>query len=226
MLHSKFQEVLDHFNSIESTDAKCECIFMSNFVVSGLATDEMNRLSVVYKYNPDRFLGTGIISNDVYKMCVKANTAQTEPHYSESWVANLSRDMLDCMSGHLTHGKVYDILENKDECFIVVSDKGYEFIAHRSWFTPVKLYDEDETELTCRDIDFEVGDWIDLSKHTPDQIKQVAKSYCFYDVCDLLEDALWTHVHYTGSMWVGNFDLTYNTGKEYHFNDLFYKEGE
>lgn len=131
----------------------------------------------------------------------------------------------------LTTGRIYTLrgerfVVGSGNQYLVMDDELKECWFHHSHFTVVKLYDEDESELVCRDIDFEVGDWIDLSKHTPDQIKQVANSYCFYDVYGLLEDALWTHVHYAGSMWVGNFDLTYNTGKEYHFHDLFYKEGE
>lgn len=153
-------------------------------------------------------------------------------NYTESWIANLDGDMLDCLAGHLTHGKTYEVLEDyngsvySDQCHVVLNDNGVTTGYHHSWFTPVKLYDEDESELVCRDIEFNKGDWFDLSKHTPEQIRHIAKFYSFYDVYGLLKDMLWTHVYYTGSSWVGHFEPIYNTGKEYHFNDLFYKEGE
>jgi len=152
-------------------------------------------------------------------------------NYTESWIANLDGDMLDCLAGHLTHGKTYEVLEDyngsvySDRCHVVLNDNGVTTGYHHSWFTPVKLYDEDENELVCRDIEFKSGDYLVRSKHTDEQIIYLSKYLTFYDLCGWLQGS-WEYLTWNGgaNRFSGYGGKPY--GKEYHFNDLFYLEGE
>lgn len=153
--------------------------------------------------------------------------------YTELWMADTSNDMMGIMSGWLTHGKLYDVLSSSfflDTLqFEVVCDKGYTVRFSDKYFKPVRLYDEDESELIRRDIEFVEGDYIDLRKHTPEQIRHIAKFYNFLDVDDLL-----IHKEYY-QLVIFNEDSCFDGCsesyiedcgvKEYTYDDIFYSEG-
>lgn len=152
-----------------------------------------------------------------------------EPKYTELWMADTSNDMLDATMGYLTNGKVYEILSSSfiqgSQQFEVVCDNGYVYYFHNGWFKPVRLYDEDESELICRDIEFVEGDYIDLRKHTPEQIRHIAKFYKFFNVDTLFN----SNVNYKfiiycgGDGWSGD-DYSRSGSKEYTYDDIFYSE--
>jgi len=216
------------------TEGKCDGQHQNNFIVSGLDDKEFDDFCTTLKYLPNRGLGVGCISKKQYDAMTTSTLGipHSEPHYTESWVVNLEDDMLGCLAGHLTHGKTYEVLEDyngsvySEHRHVVLNDSGVMTGYYHSWFTPVKLYDEDESELVCRDIEFNKGDWFDLSKHTPEQIRHIAKFYCFYNVDGLLEDPMWTRIYYGKKQFIGTSVTDELLGKEYHFNDLFYLEGE
>lgn len=152
--------------------------------------------------------------------------------YTELWMADTSNDVMGIMSGWLTHGKLYDVLSSSfflDSLqFGVVCDKGCTARFSNGWFKSVRLYDEDESELICRDIEFVEGDYIDLRKHTPEQIRHIAKFYPFYDLKHLLRNLK----NYPFIYWdedgefVGTDDVNewYRRQDEYTYDDIFYSE--
>jgi len=165
------------------------------------------------------------LAGDLHQVNTTGKYVSDEPPYTESWVANLEGDMLDCLSGILTHGKIYDVTVDEYDKYVVLNDRGILKGYHHSWFTPVKLYDEDESELVCRDIEFKCGDYLVRSKHTDEQIIHLSKYLTFNDLCGWLQGN-WEYLTWNGN---SNKFSGYGVkpfGKEYHFNDLFYKEGE
>lgn len=111
---------------------------------------------------------------------------QPSPRSKKVYIADLSNDLYDLFTGRLTHDKVYDPIWQDITHVIVNTDEGNNLLVCKGWFKEVYLYDEDETLLTCRDIEFKEGDYIDLRKHTPEQIQHIAEYYKFYDVEGLL----------------------------------------
>jgi hypothetical protein len=152
---------------------------------------------------------------------------QSEPPYTEFLIGAIKYDRLGIMSGHVTHGKTYDIIGYDGILYKIINDKGNTETYHHSWFTPVKLYDEDETRLTCRDIDFNVEDYIDLRKHTPDQIRHIAKFYPVYELEEVLAEGVdWRYLVFDGDEFdthVEMGDYVYD-GEEYTYDDIFYLE--
>lgn len=63
-------------------------------------------------------------------------------------------------------------------------------------------------------------------KHTPDQIRHIAKFYKFCDVDELLNNKKWCYVCWScNSMFGGNMDHhLFPNSKEYTYDDIFYKE--
>lgn len=157
-----------------------------------------------------------------------------ELKYTELWIADTSKDVMGVMSGYLTHGKYYEVLSTHSSTFgglvfKVVTDAGYIAPYGHCWFKPVRLYDEDESELICRDIEFVEGDYIDLRKHTPEQIRHIAEFFQFYDLEDLLNTRENNPFIYCDSdgEFVGTGDLGdfYLRQDEYTYDDIFYSEG-
>lgn len=154
---------------------------------------------------------------------------KSELKYTELWMADTSKDMMGATVGYLTNGKVYEILSSSfiqgRQQFEVVCDNGYVYYFHNGWFKPVHLYDEDESELICRDIEFAEGDYIELRKHTPEQIRHIAKFYKFFNVEQLLESNLWSRVYWNEQDgFTGTLRDTYVLNKEYTYDDIFYSE--
>lgn len=154
--------------------------------------------------------------------------------YTELWMADTLNDMMGVMSGWLTHGKYYEVLSTHTNhfgglVFKVVTDDGYIAPYGACWFKPVRLYDEDESELICRDIEFKEGDYIDLRKHTPEQIRHIAKFFKFYNLKDLLSNLETNSFTYWDSdgEFVGTGDISkfYRRQDEYTYDDIFYSEG-
>lgn len=147
-------------------------------------------------------------------------------------MADTSKDVMGVMLGWLTHGKLYNVLSSSfflgSLQFGVVCDKGCTARFSNGWFKPVRLYDEDESELICRDIEFKGGDYIDLRKHTPEQIRHIAKFFQFYDLKHLLRNLK----NYPFIYWdedgefVGTDDVNewYRRQDEYTYDDIFYSE--
>lgn len=130
----------------------------------------------------------------------------------------------------ITKGNAYKLIESSKDgkLVVVIEDTGSTKVYHKSWFQEITLYDEGEDELTFRDTNFKEGDCLDLRKHTPEQIRHIAKFYKFYDVDDLLNSRLYNSVVYSGiSGFVGEMRVPNEMccGKEYTYNDIFYKEG-
>lgn len=154
-----------------------------------------------------------------------------ELKYTELWMADTSNDMMGIMSGWLTHGKYYEVLSTHTNhfgglVFKVVTDAGHITTYGACWFKPVRLYDEDESELICRDIEFKEGDYIDLRKHTPEQIRHIAKFYKFFNVDTLFNSHVtYNYVIYSGNTGWSGHDLVGLNDKEYTYEDIFYSEG-
>lgn len=331
MFHSKFQEVLDHFNYIEGTKAKCIGSYMLNFVVSGLSSDQLSRLELAYRYNPERHIGAGVIGEERYNS-MNNNSGYTlnkgyvpkEGDYlsSEDWtddqikwlanntpeswwccdigrketgfngygylqwhneyfvtsiafplknrritpdmvvflagsvhvesitgtltfednspllqpsprskkvlVADLSKDLYNILDGHLTHGKMYECFTDRSMGgFEIVNDSGARDRYGKWWFKEVYLYDEDEAELTCRDIEFKEDDYIDLRKHTPEQIRHISKFYPVYELEETLAEYHdWSLLYWDGMdcAFVACSSVDINPTKEYTYDDIFYLE--
>ena len=147
---------------------------------------------------------------------------QPSPRPKKVYVADLSNDLHDLFTGRLTHGNVYDAIAQDETRVVICTDEGNKLHASKTWFKEVYLYDEDETLLTCHDIEFQEGDYIDLRKHTPEQIRHIAEYYKFYDVEELLGDsyifAVFDEVDFSGT------NYTRTKGKEYTYDDIFYLE--
>lgn len=180
-------------------------------------------------YNPENIIITcNGITLTASKVPTQPKKEKPKLKYIELWMADTSNDMLDATMGYLTNGKVYEILSSSfiqgRQQFEVVCDNGYVYHFHNGWFKPVRLYDEDESELICRDIEFVEGDYIDKDKWTPEQLVHLSK---FYKFCRLatackkdLSFLVWDNVD---SEWVSGRDFEC-TGKEYTYDDIFYSE--
>lgn len=131
-------------------------------------------------------------------------------------------------TGDMSKGSIYEVTTRYSypDSFMILGDTGQRTSYHKSWFQEVTLYDEDEDDLICRDIEFERGDYIDLRKHTPDQIRHIAKFYKFFGVDDLLNSSYVYETVYLNSdkMFEGSMSIKHMTGKEYTYDDIFYKE--
>ena len=88
------------------------------------------------------------------------------------------------------------------------------------------FYDEDETLLTCRNIEFQEGDYIDLRKHTPEQIRHIEKFYDVYKLEETLGEISvegWIYL-----VWDADNEFVATTSrrdlgyKEYTYDDIFY----
>lgn len=151
---------------------------------------------------------------------------QPSPRSKKVLVGDKGVDITGLMSGRITDYKVYEALEyleDDDDVVTVIDDNGDLLTCHISWFKEIYLYDEDETLLTCRDIEFKVGDYIDLRKHTPEQIRHIAEYYKFYDLNELLDKGSWDIVEldeYDG--FIGSYSDSNNLSEEYSYNDIFY----
>lgn len=152
---------------------------------------------------------------------------QPSPRSKKVYVADLNGNK--SITQWLTEGKVYEeigccplVVEN-DRLIYVECDTGEIFSFSKHWFKEVYLYDEDETLLTCRNIEFQEGDYIDLRKHTPEQIRHIAEYYKFYDVEELLGDS-YIFAVFDGVDFSGTDNYTRTKGKEYTYDDIFYLE--
>lgn len=151
---------------------------------------------------------------------------QPSPRSKKVYVADLKG--YKCITQWLTEGKAYEVrgccplvVEN-DRLVYVECDTGEIFSFSKYWFREVYLYDEDETLLTCRDIKFQEGDYIDLRKHTPEQIRHIAEYYEVYDVEGLLEDSGYIFAVFDGVDFDGTDSYTRTKGKQYTYDDIFY----
>lgn len=134
-------------------------------------------------------------------------------------------------ASYVTKGAGYtDLTPYIQSYFItIIDDSGYIREYNRDWFQEVTLYDEDEDDLICRDIEFEEGDYIDFRKHTPDQIRHIAKFYPVYDIEGVLSNSKWHYLFWKANTCdITQFDscqiLSRCTGKEYTYDDIFYNE--
>lgn len=151
---------------------------------------------------------------------------QPSPRSKKVLVADLSNDTMGALTDRLTHGKVYSkISKPSGRSVEILCDDGVQRAIGSCWFKKVYLYDEDETELTCRDIEFKEETYIDLRKHTPEQIRHIAKFYKFFDVELLLSKTFWYRIYWDNADgFVGTIRDTDELGKEYTYDDIFYKE--
>lgn len=197
-------------------------------------------MSVGRRITPDMLLWTPVYKPENIVVTCKCNTlttskAPTQPKkdepelkYIELWMADTSKDMMGVMSGYLTHGKYYDVLSTYSSTFgglvfKVVTDAGHIAPYGYKWFKPVRLYDEDQSELICRDIEFVEGDYIDKNKWTPEQLIHLSKFYKFYRLATACKKDLPVLVWDIDGEWLSGraFECT---GKEYTYDDIFYSE--
>lgn len=149
--------------------------------------------------------------------------------YKEVLIGNTEGNILSLMYPIITQGKVYSPLfkEEFDHCgyeehYLVIDDSGRRNQIHKSWFTPAKLYDEDEEELHFNGVEFEEGDYLDLSKHTPEQIAHIYKFYpCFRGELLSVEEGNPALVWEVESGLIGASLEVSCLGRELHFNNLF-----
>lgn len=150
---------------------------------------------------------------------------QPSPRSKKVYVADLSSDLLGMLSDKLTHNKVYEPLSDND-LLDIVDDRGYRTYYNRGWFKEVYLYDEDETLLTCRDIELKEGDYIDLRKHTPEQIRHIAEYYKFYKLEETLGELDvegWIYLAWdSDNEFVATTSKSDLGDKEYIYDDIFY----
>ena len=181
-------------------------------------------------YNPENIVVTwgDVVIEDFSDVVFIPQPKKEKPlKYTELWMADTSNDTLDTTMGYLTNGEVYDVLSSSfirgSQQFEVVCDNGYVCYFHNGWFKPVRLYDEDESELICRDIEFVEGDYIDLRKHTPEQILHIAKFYPFFDINTLYSHVYEVVMYNTTSEFEGQ-NCDEDCTKEYTYGDIFYSE--
>jgi hypothetical protein len=134
---------------------------------------------------------------------------------------------------NLTPLKDYIVVDNiiidGELTYLVVDDNGEEETYHHSWFVVVKpkvtLIDPDEDELIFNGIKLEVGDYLDLRKHTVEQLEYLSKFYKFYNACigSVYDGGSYGYLRFTRDLILLRV-CTLNrlhVGREYHFNDLF-----
>lgn len=150
---------------------------------------------------------------------------QPSPRSKKVYVADLSKDILDIWIGTLTHGAPYTPLYEGKTAIDVRTDDGKVLLVGKQWFKEVYLYDEDEALLTCRDIEFKEGDYIDLRKHTPEQIRHIAEYYRVFKLEETLGELDWNYLLFYPND--GDFAaviVLYDEGSEYTYDDIFYLE--
>lgn len=150
--------------------------------------------------------------------------APQEPPHTTLWMSDTSGEMLGALAGSITRNKLYENKGWDEECITIKTDIGVDKVLHHSWFKQVKNYDEDSSELVWSGIEFEEGDYIDLRKHTLEQIRDIEElsgieSHCDIS-CYMVKDSDF-HI----LRWKGNCFSVYReprpSDKEYHYNDLF-----
>jgi len=173
--------------------------------------------------HPMAMVGTLVYDEDTSPLL------QPSPRSKKVYVADLKGHK--SISQWLTEGKVYEargccplVVEN-DRLIYVECDTGEIFSFSKHWFKEVYLYDEDETLLTCRDIEFKEGDYLDLRKHTPEQIRHIGVYWKFFDIEDLLDGGYYHTIYWDGEEFVGDNYLDTYEAKEYTYDDIFYLEG-
>lgn len=153
---------------------------------------------------------------------------QPSPRSKKVYVADLSKDISDIWIGTLTHGAPYTPLYEGKTAIDVRTDDGKVLLVSKQWFKEVYLYDEDETLLTCRDIEFQEGDYIDLRKHTPEQIRHIAEYYNVYELEETLGELDvegWIYLVWdTDNEFVAATSKSDLGDKEYTYDDIFYLE--
>lgn len=165
-----------------------------------------------------------VVGTLVYYEEETSQLLQPSPRSKKVYIADLSNDLYDLFTGRLTHDKVYDPIWQDITHVIVNTDEGNNLLVCKGWLKEVYLYDEDETLLTCRDIEFKEGDYIDLRKHTPEQIRHIAEYYKFYDLNELLDKGSWDIVEWDECCgFVGSHTNTV-LSTEYTYDDIFYLE--
>lgn len=226
MTHFNIIRVFDSYEGVRIGSSSGNDIHISNRRI----TPDM--LLWVPIYNPENIVvtwGDGVIEDFSDVVFIPQHKKETPLKYTELWMADTSKDTMDVMSGYLTHGKYYEVLSTLTNTFggltfRVVTDTGHIAPYGACWFKPVRLYDEDESELICRDIKFVEGDYIDLRKHTPEQIRHIAKFYKFWCLEGLLlsQSCCENVVRYTNKN--GLIGSNRKHGKEYTYDDIFYSE--
>jgi hypothetical protein len=152
---------------------------------------------------------------------------QPSPVPRKMLVADCSNDTYDMIRGVLTHNRPHQIIKDHkgtETCGVLCDDEVIHYFS-KTWFKEVLLYDEDEDELICRDIEFEEGEYIDLRKHTPDQIRHIAKFYPVYRLEETLGTSKWEYLRYDrDEEFAAAREWHDSRGKEYTYDDIFYKE--
>ena len=175
--------------------------------------------------HPMTMVGTLVYDEDTSPLL------QPSPRSKKVLVGDKGVDIVGIMSGRITDYEVYEILgkdEDDDDTVTVLGDNGEVLTCHISWFKEVYLYDEDETLLTCRDIEFQEGDYIDLRKHTPDQIRHIAEYYNVFKLEETLGELdvkSWKYLlFYPNEGDFGAVTTLCGRGVEYTYDDIFYLE--
>lgn len=170
--------------------------------------------------HPMAMVGTLVYDEDTSPLL------QPSPRSKKVYVADLSNDLYGVWIGTLTHSAPYTPLYEGKTAIEVRTDDGKVLLMGKQWFKEVYFYDEDESRLTCRDIEFQEGDYIDLRKHTPEQIRHIAE---YYEFCDLkhllytLEDHPFIYWDDFVCEFTGIDDIS-GLSCEYTYDDIFYLE--
>lgn len=149
---------------------------------------------------------------------------QPSPVPRKILVADCSKGLYDIVRGILTHNKPYQITTYFGDGYEVFCDDEVIRFFGKCWFKEVLLYDEDEDDLICRDIEFEEGDYIDLRKHSPEQIRHIAKFYPVFELEETLYRDEWDYLcfDYDKEFSADNYPDEFKV--EYTYDDIFYKE--
>lgn len=142
---------------------------------------------------------------------------------------------------NLIPNKSYEVIEFSYNSplggYWIIDETGLEVEYHSSWFSKTQvsviLIDSDEEKLIFNDIKLEVGAYLDLRKHTVEQIKYLSKFYDVYNTtyyCEVSIDCFHEDVdkypylvldkEFEFSRY-GSLHVVSSKNKEYHFNDLF-----
>lgn len=114
----------------------------------------------------DYLMGALEVAHEEEEDLSKYKILSPTPKGRKVYVALVGNDTYRALN--ITQGSYYEgVACWNHDTYVIVDDTGDESVYHKDWFQEVTLYDEDEDELICRDIEFEKGDYIDLRKAYP-----------------------------------------------------------
>ena len=181
-------------------------------VISGFTTD--------IPVTIPRKLDTAVtLPSTIPEIEITGTVSAPEPKSTLYAVADVSCDILG--GCNLTQDKKYEVTI-RDPRYWLTCDKGRYDWYHKSWFSSlVRVYDNDPEELEWTGVEFEYRDYIDLKKHSPEQIRHIYSVYPHFDKEHTVADRYNSVLVWDEEELIGTCRKSTRTGTEYTYDDLF-----